>query len=439
MSIPVHVIGGYLGVGKTTAMVAILAMLPNERVAVVVNDFGTSSLDELTLQGKGANVGTVREIRGGCVCCTAPEGFVGAVASLLDDPTIDRILVEPTGLARPADLIDTLRRAPYADQLSLRPLVVLVDPEVLLAETDGQVSDQAQVADILVANRVDLASPASLAHFSSWAQNLWPKPMLTLHATHGNLPKDVLDWAEGQGPRAVRHQHHHRHDQDHGVTSMVWGPASVFSRGRLRVLLSRPGHGIARIKGVFRTDEGWSRMEHSGGELHERTTGYRRDTRVDVIARGAESAERQAVFRAQFQEALLREDELQQAADALEVALPNGDNRRFDRASLLALPDGIDDVSDRLPGREGAAVTLAALLKAAGAPHEGNAVVVAADGFTTEPVALADLQQALLLHSLDGAPLPNKKGGPYRLMIPGDAGPGGPCANVKAVVRISVR
>ncbi len=440
MTIPVHVIGGYLGSGKTTAMAEILASLPGERVAVVVNDFGTSALDELSLAGRGANVGTVREIRGGCVCCTAPEGFVGAVASLLEDPTLNRILVEPTGLARPADLIDTLRRASFADQLSVRPLVVLVDPEVLLNDMDGQVADQAKVADVLVANRVDLAGAKAMDHFSAWADALWPKPMAVHTVSHGKVPLSALDWADGQGPRAEsHHHHHHRHDEDHGVTSLSWAPQVVFSRARLLSWLNAPGDDVVRIKGVFRTDEGWSRLERSGGVLHESASGFRRDSRVDVIARGVEYPERQARYREAFAMATLREDEVQQAADALEIALPSGESRRINRTGLMSLPDGVADVSPVLPGREGAAASLAALFAAVGAPMEGHAVVVASDGFTTDPVPLAALQSALLLHSLDGEPLPAKKGGPYRLMIPGDAGPGGPCANVKGVVRISVR
>ena len=76
-----------------------LRQRPDERVAVVVNDFGESAYDAERL-GAAAPV-SIREIPGGCVCCTAPEGFINALEMLLETEP-DRIFVEPTGLALPA-------------------------------------------------------------------------------------------------------------------------------------------------------------------------------------------------------------------------------------------------------------------------------------------------------------------------------------------------
>ena len=160
MTVSVHVIGGFLGAGKTTTLLHLLSgPLHGQRVAVVVNDFGEGAIDQASVDHRAM---AVWEIRGGCVCCTAPEGFSAAVGKLVDDDQFDRILVEPTGLARPADLIDTLRRAPYASRIDIRPLVVLVDPMVLDGPHHAQLTEQAAVADYLIASRVDLATDAAL-------------------------------------------------------------------------------------------------------------------------------------------------------------------------------------------------------------------------------------------------------------------------------------
>jgi DMSO/TMAO reductase YedYZ molybdopterin-dependent catalytic subunit len=93
-----------------------------------------------------------------------------------------------------------------------------------------------------------------------------------------------------------------------------------------------------------------------------------------------------------------------------------------------------------VPKRAGAAARVSALLDAHKATEQSAAVICAADGFASEPVPLAALREGLLVHTLEGAPLDAKQGGPYRLLIP-EGVPGAPsaCANVKGVVRIVLK
>jgi G3E family GTPase len=128
VAVPVQIVSGFLGAGKTTAIRAQLDALRGERVAVIVNDFGEARIDEAALAENEPF--RITNIPGGCVCCTAPEGFVEALAAVLAERP-DRLLIEPTGLARPQDLIDTIRRCPQRDALALQPVVVLVDPAAL--------------------------------------------------------------------------------------------------------------------------------------------------------------------------------------------------------------------------------------------------------------------------------------------------------------------
>src|SRR5688572_7893667 len=151
MPIPVHILGGFLGTGKTSAIRAQLAARKGERVAVIVNDFGEAGLDAATLEG--AAPFKLTSIPGGCVCCTAPEGFVAALGGVLDEKP-DRLWIEPTGLARPQDLVDTIRRSPHRDAFELAPVVVFVDPARLgRAASDAErelTREQTAIADVLV-------------------------------------------------------------------------------------------------------------------------------------------------------------------------------------------------------------------------------------------------------------------------------------------------
>jgi G3E family GTPase len=458
--IPVHIVAGFLGTGKTTAIRHQLAARAGERVAVIVNDFGDAGLDEAVLSGERSFA--IRNIPGGCVCCTAPEGFIDALGAVLAEKP-DRLIIEPTGLARPQDLVDTIRRSAHREALALGPLVVLVDPARLgpRAREDAElIALQAGIADVLVANRTDLASEEALARFDALAASLWPRPLAVHKTTRGRLPTDAFEWPENEGarlPRAAQGgsappaaeerahgEHAHASTTGHTVRSFRWSPDTVFSRERvsraaLRAAQGLAGAPLARWKGIFRTDQGVLLLEVAGGQMHEERSPFRRDSRLDVIleAGGDDAFARIASWLAG---AVLSDRERAANATRIELVFPNGRTRFVERGELVALPGGVPDVGALVPKRSGEAARVSALLDAHGATKPGSAVVCAADGFASEPVPLAALREGLLVHSQAGAPLDAKQGGPYRLLIP-EGVPGAPsaCANVKGVVRIVLK
>jgi G3E family GTPase len=453
MPVPVHILGGFLGTGKTTAIRAQLAARPGERVAVIVNDFGEAGLDAATLEGSTPY--KITSIPGGCVCCTAPEGFVAALGAVLEEKP-DRVWIEPTGLARPQDLVDTIRRSPRQAEFEIAPVVVLVDPARLARATENErelVAQQTGIADVLVANRIDLCDDAALERFDALVASLWPGPLAVHHATYGKLPPAALEWPPGEGarlPRAAagveaRDTHAHGSTAGFSARSFRWSPELVFSRERLERTALRASQGLAgaplaRFKGIFRTQEGCLLIEVAGGALHAERSLHRRDSRADAIFEGSEASAAAERLAGWLAGAVLTEKERGSSAEEIELALPDGRVRIVRRAELAALPGGVEDVAEIVPKRSGAAARVAALLDAHGVPASGSAVVCAADGFASEPVPLAALREGLLVHTLGGAPLPREQGGPFRLLIP-DGTPGVPsgCANVKSVVRIVVK
>jgi G3E family GTPase len=413
--IPVHLVTGHLGAGKTSVLRHLLARRPpTERVGLVVNDFGEARIDQALL---GPLVLEQRDIAGSCVCCTAPEGFAATVGALLEH--VDRVFVEPTGLARPADLIDTLRRAPFADRIALRPLIVVLDPAQLEVDhPDHEVVDALAVAEVLVVNRTDRASEDALAAVHQHLATVWPGPRVVVQTAFGVVSDDVLAASDGKA-RALPPGHHHAHD--HGVVarSVVRPPEQVFRRDALVAWLSDPRW--LRAKGLVRTDEGWLEVQLAGGEVRVAPTAWRQDSRLDLLAR-------EEVDLAAF-------DTLVAAAagEGVEVAVPGG-GRTFDLAALRSLP-GVADAASLFPKRAGAAAFLPAVLAAAGAPAEGSVVVTARDGYVSAPVPIAALAGGLLVFALGDGPLPDTQGGPFRVLVPGEVA----CANVKAVARIVVR
>jgi len=172
---------------------------------------------------------------------------------------------------------------------------------------------------------------------------------------------------------------------------------------------------------------------------HEEPSSHRRDSRADAIARESVAGALARLGEA-LEAAVLSEAELRAQAHQIEIATPDGRSRVIDRELLASLPDGIADVSSLFPKRAGEAARLGRLFEHLGIDASGHAVVCAADGFASEPVALRALGQGILLHTLAGEALPEKQGGPFRLLIP-EGVPDAPsaCANVKAVTRIVLR
>ena len=474
MTVPVHIIAGFLGTGKTTAIRAQLEARGNEKVAIIVNDFGEASLDEATLSSSGGDF-QIQNIPGGCVCCTAPEGFVDALGAVLAEAP-DRLIIEPTGLARPQDIVDTLRRCPQQDELELAPVVVLVDPaRIATREADKGGSEeeqelielQAGVADVLVANRTDLCDADTMTRFDAWAEALWPEPLAVHRTSFGRIPATLMEWPEGEGARLAEresasteaHSHSHSPSHSHGASSegfdsrsFRWSPDVVFSAERLgravlRMQEGLAGVSLARFKGIFRTQEGFLLFEVAGGTAHRQRSAHRRDSRADVILGRDGDANGERTGEGAFERisnwiagAVLRSDEIEASTHQIEVALPDGRVRIVRRDDLVNLPDGIDDVGALFPKRAGQAARLEALWTSTEFPEKGSAVICAWDGFASEPVPLPALRQGVLIHTLGGEPLPKEKGGPFRLMIPDDV-PGTPssCANVKGVVRVVIK
>src|SRR5262249_36180314 len=148
--------------------------------------------------------------------------------------------------------------------------------------------------------------------------------------------------------------------------SWQWPAETAFSHARLSSALARIARGelgapIERFKGIFRTEQGVSRLEIASGVLHDRRTAWRRDSRADLIVRQEHEA-LLAKVSALLAAAALSEEEAELDASRIELALPGGVVHTLDRDALRALPGGLDDVSARFPKRAGAAARVSALL-----------------------------------------------------------------------------
>lgn len=270
--IPLVVIGGFLGAGKTTLVNRWLGEAGGRamRLAVLVNDFGALDIDAELVRAAGGN--TIA-LGNGCVCCQIGDDLSAALLQVLErDQRFDAVVVEASGVSDPWRIAQIALAEP---SLSLGGVVVVVDASALPQQAqDPLLSDtlerQIDAADLLLVNKVDLVEAPAQAALSQWLRQQAPG-VAQLAVRDAALP---LTWIDPGLPSRVRarsavaHDHAHAHDHPHhGEVFEGWSvqPQGVFRAEALRSALACMPEGVLRLKGLLLTDTlGWSEWQFAG-------------------------------------------------------------------------------------------------------------------------------------------------------------------------------
>ncbi|ASS74807.1 hypothetical protein CIG75_07325 [Tumebacillus algifaecis] len=164
--IPVYILTGYLGAGKTTLLKTLLRHVKAQgrTPAVLMNEFGSESVDTLLLQNTAVPVMDLLE---GCVCCTLRGSLSVTLVQMVEQYKPDVIFLETTGVASPVDLVEALVEPELADKMQLAGIYTLVSakrfpldlsPETLDANERTMVQ-QVQYADMILVSKTDLVKP----------------------------------------------------------------------------------------------------------------------------------------------------------------------------------------------------------------------------------------------------------------------------------------
>jgi G3E family GTPase len=206
--IPTNIITGFLGVGKTTAITHLLRHKPEAEVwSVLVNEFGEIGIDGAMLKSINSHV---REVPGGCICCVAGLPMKIALNMMIATTKPDRILIEPTGLGHPAEIINTLTGEYYDSVLDLRATLTLIDPRKLADQRYSEnpnFQDQLAVADVLVANKTDLCDAQDKENFNQLVQSFVPPKQASYWVEQGQLQHEWLD--SERTDHQLQHPQHH--------------------------------------------------------------------------------------------------------------------------------------------------------------------------------------------------------------------------------------
>ncbi|GLP97871.1 CobW family GTP-binding protein [Paraferrimonas sedimenticola] len=308
-AIPTNIITGFLGSGKTTTILELLKNKPaDERWAVLVNEFGEIGIDGNLIQGQHSQQGGVfiKEVPGGCMCCSAGLPMQVALNALLVQARPDRLLIEPTGLGHPKEVLDVLAGVQYRDSLSLQKILTLVDARNIADKRYTQhetFNQQVDIADVLIASKADKYSQAEVDALAQYANQLAGSAVQVVAAQHGAIDPDLLKGlTKSVGKPACGHSHAHSSKPDinqlafpengvlkvensgQGFHSVGWrfAPHLVFDRDRLYGFLC--GINAERMKAVFVTQQGSYGYNFSKDALTEMVLENSGESRVEIIA-----------------------------------------------------------------------------------------------------------------------------------------------------------
>ncbi|WP_136246771.1 CobW family GTP-binding protein [Halomonas borealis] len=321
--IPVHVITGFLGSGKSSLIRRLLDdKPPGERWAVVINEFGRVGIDQALFESRDDVV--VKGLPGGCLCCQLAFVLQASLVNLLHRHRPDRLLIEPSGLGHPAGLLDLLRDEGLGEALAVQDIVALLDPRRLddaRAREHETFRDQLAMADGVALTMTDLADETQRAAARDYLAALWPAKRWVVEAPHGSLPVERL--LSGQGHRedvdSVSRSADHRvpsateglsaptlelagapgrepspgrpcrevgQSLGHRSLGWRWHAEEVFCLDALTAFLEALPRAL-RIKAVLHTDAGWRSYDRAQGRATLAPSAWRRDSRLELIADSA--------------------------------------------------------------------------------------------------------------------------------------------------------
>ncbi len=173
-------IAGFLGSGKTTAMIRIAKSLSSrhgKKVAIIVNEIGSVPVDAKVLEGHGLRVA---ELGGGCICCELLVGLAETLSGLWASVEPDIVLIEPTGVSIPDQVKEGIKLGRTMAPMETGPAVVLLDALLERELVDGDPSDsfilrQVADADIVAINKVDAVGEDTVRHFEGRVKDVNPK------------------------------------------------------------------------------------------------------------------------------------------------------------------------------------------------------------------------------------------------------------------------
>ena len=281
--IPVTVVTGFLGSGKTTLIRHLIETTAGRRLAVIVNEFGDVGVDGEILKScaiPDCPAENIVELANGCICCTVADDFIPTIEALMAlDPAPDHILIETSGLALPKPLLKAFDWPAIRSRVTVDGVIALADAEAVaagrfapdVARVDAQrladdsidhetplsevFEDQISCADIILLTKPDLAGPEAVAKAKDIIAKEAPRELPVIEVAEGVVDARVILGlgAAAEDDLAARPSHHdtaHDHDHEDFETVVIELPEVASAEGLVaRIEELATSQNILRVKG----------------------------------------------------------------------------------------------------------------------------------------------------------------------------------------------
>lgn len=305
-TVPTHIISGFLGAGKTTLLQHLLSQKPKDEVWVVLmNEFGQIGVDQQLLpQDEGY---AVKELLGGCLCCSSQLPMHIALARLLSEQKPDRLFIEPTGLGHPSQLFDQLTEPHWQSSLAMRALITVVDGS-RLHDTNwvkqNLYEDQLKAAQIVVVSHTDVMTFEDDQALELLKDEYQPYHQEWIKTEHGQLALNKIDVAarltersiqpllklqkqmsESEVVKEINQLPYHYVESAQGYIVAGWKLPKrwKFDFYNLLDLLCAQQDWL-RIKGIFNTDQGWKVFNFNPDQFNYKSGEEGIDNRIEIIS-----------------------------------------------------------------------------------------------------------------------------------------------------------
>ena len=277
LRIPVTVVGGYLGAGKTTLVNHLLRTAGGLRIAILVNDFGALPIDADLIEAQDEDL---ISIAGGCICCSFGSDLMDALVKISKRvPAPDHVVIETSGVALPGSVA---RSVALIAAYSIAGVVVLADGETVVARAADRymgdtITRQLAEADLVILNKADLVASAQLEGLRHWIAKSAPQARL-IEAARGEVPVNVM-LGVGYSQAAMKSTGllvsgvlKPVEDASTHYESASFAVPRAVDTAQLAQALANPDCGLIRAKGVLRDIDGTLKALQVVGARFEVTT-----------------------------------------------------------------------------------------------------------------------------------------------------------------------
>ncbi|USK33147.1 GTP-binding protein [Bacillus sp. F19] len=276
--IPVTILTGYLGAGKTTLLNRILTEKHNQKIAVIVNEYGEVGIDNQLVVDADEEI---LEMNNGCICCTVRGDLIRILRTLvfsMDQGSVkfNRVLIETTGLADPAPVAQTF----FMDELlsekfEVDSIITVVDSKHITKHLDGHDEAQEQIAfaDVIILNKTDLVTEDNQTFLERRISKMNPAAK-RMHAQNCNINlKDILGIHTFDLNRKLEidpHflEDHHQHHHDDKVSSIAFREEKPLDFEKVNrwmsYLVREKGEDLLRYKGILYIQDREERLVFQG-------------------------------------------------------------------------------------------------------------------------------------------------------------------------------